>query len=138
MLRRLTVTLIALVALAMLVVPGSARADILAGQFQPGDIVVNEVMPNPSKVFDSNGEWFEVYNAANDNVNLNGLELVDDDFDTHIITQDVIIAPGEFASSPATPTREATGGCPPWRTSTRATSSATAATRSSSSTAPSR
>lgn len=40
---------------------------------QPGDLVISEVMPNPSAVGDNEGEWFEVY--AVNGVDLNGLEL---------------------------------------------------------------
>ena len=47
---------------------GTAR-DIVAPQ--PGDLVIDEVMPNPDKVSDSNGEWFEV--AVEKDVDLNGL-----------------------------------------------------------------
>ncbi len=49
---------------------GTAR-DIVAPQ--PGDLVISEVMPNPDKVSDSNGEWFEV--AVEKDVDLNGLQM---------------------------------------------------------------
>jgi len=39
----------------------------------PGDLVITEVMPDPSAVADAEGEWFEVLVTAN--VDLNGLEL---------------------------------------------------------------
>lgn len=40
---------------------------------QVGDVVISEIMPNPSKVADSDGEWFEV-TVLND-VDVNGLEI---------------------------------------------------------------
>lgn len=39
----------------------------------PGDLVITEVMPSPSKVSDTTGEWFEV--LATKDVDLNGLGL---------------------------------------------------------------
>ncbi|MSP17859.1 MAG: hypothetical protein EXR73_14875 [Myxococcales bacterium] len=39
----------------------------------PGDLVITEVMPNPSAVSDTAGEWFEV--LVTRDIDLNGLEL---------------------------------------------------------------
>ncbi len=39
----------------------------------PGELVINEWMPNPNVVSDTDGEWFEVYVGAD--VDLNGVEL---------------------------------------------------------------
>ncbi len=39
----------------------------------PGDIVITEFMPNPDAVGDDEGEWFEIYVAAD--VDLNGLSI---------------------------------------------------------------
>jgi len=49
---------------------GVPRAIVLP---QPGELVINEWMPNPDVVSDTDGEWFEVYVGAD--VDLNGLEL---------------------------------------------------------------
>src|SRR5690606_24350216 len=43
---------------------------------QPGDLVITELMPDPSAVADGAGEWIEVLVTAD--VDLNGLELGDD------------------------------------------------------------
>jgi hypothetical protein len=43
---------------------------------QAGDLVITELLPNPSAVLDTAGEWFEVLATAS--VDLNGLELGDD------------------------------------------------------------
>src|SRR5262249_54517288 len=40
---------------------------------QPGDLVITEVMANPSAVSDTTGEWFEVY--VNRDIDLNGLQI---------------------------------------------------------------
>lgn len=39
----------------------------------PGDLVISEIMPNPSAIGDNEGEWFEVYVVHP--VDLNGLEI---------------------------------------------------------------
>src|SRR5262249_58315153 len=38
-----------------------------------GDLVIDEVMPNPSAVADTDGEWFEV--AVQSDVDINGLQI---------------------------------------------------------------
>jgi len=47
---------------------GTARAAVVPG---PGDLVISEVMPSPTKVADSAGEWFEARAMAD--VDLNGV-----------------------------------------------------------------
>jgi len=50
------------------------------------DIVINEIMQNPSAVSDSDGEWFELYNAGSTDVDINGWTIADDDSDYHEIS----------------------------------------------------
>ena len=50
---------------------------------QPGDVVINEIMQNPKTVADTTGEWFEIYNAANQAVDLNGWTITDAGTDRH-------------------------------------------------------
>ena len=61
-------------------------------------IVITEVMPNPSAVSDSYGEWFEVYNADTVSLDLNGWIIKDDGSDTHTIsvTDSLPILPGGY------------------------------------------
>ncbi len=51
----------------------------------PGDIVINEIMQNPSVVFDSQGEWFEIFNTTNSAIDINGWTIQDEDLDSHEI-----------------------------------------------------
>ncbi len=54
-------------------------------------------MANPSAVFDSKGEWFEVFNASASTLDLSGLVLSDDGSDSHIISASpLLIAPGDY------------------------------------------
>ena len=38
----------------------------------PGDIVINEIIPDPSAVSDANGEWFEVANTTAGAIDIDG------------------------------------------------------------------
>ena len=64
----------------------------------PGHIVINEIMKNPSAVGDSVGEWFELYNLGPTAIDLDGWVLLDDDFDFHVIDEPggLVVGPGEF------------------------------------------
>ncbi|MBC7249182.1 MAG: lamin tail domain-containing protein [Anaerolineae bacterium] len=48
-------------------------------------IVINEIMQNPAKVADDVGEWFELYNADDVAVDINGWTIRDNDTDSHVI-----------------------------------------------------
>jgi uncharacterized repeat protein (TIGR01451 family) len=50
----------------------------------PG-IVINEIMQNPAAVDDSDGEWFELYNPTDADVDINGWTIQDADTDSHVI-----------------------------------------------------
>lgn len=41
----------------------------------PGSLVVTELMPNPKKVLDADGEYIEIFNASQSNIDLAGLTL---------------------------------------------------------------
>ncbi len=63
---------------------------------QPGDLVITEIMYNPSAVADANGEWIEVYNATGAAIDLNGLEITDNDATPHTIAISVIVPAGGY------------------------------------------
>jgi len=52
---------------------------------EPGEILITEIMQNPNSVYDSEGEWFEIYNLSDHTINLNGWTIRDDDSDQHQI-----------------------------------------------------
>jgi len=67
--------------------------------FSDAGIVITEIMPNPSQVSDSYGEWFEIYNSSPDIIDLNGWHIRDNDNDDHTITTDnstLLIQPGQY------------------------------------------
>ncbi len=61
-----------------------------------GDLVINEVMQNPSAVFDDAGEWFELYNPGPNAVDIEGWTVKDDGSDSFVIA-----APGGSLVVPA-------------------------------------
>ncbi|HZD10037.1 MAG TPA: lamin tail domain-containing protein, partial [Candidatus Binatia bacterium] len=75
------ISLFALVVLLLLLF-GSGAPTFAAA---PGDVVINEIMQNPSAVFDSAGEWLELYNATSSDIDINGWTIGDNDIDSHVI-----------------------------------------------------
>jgi hypothetical protein len=61
-----------------------------------GDLVVTEIMANPDSVSDADGEWFEVYVAAQETVNLNGVEFSDGGGQSFTVATDLTADPGSF------------------------------------------
>jgi predicted extracellular nuclease len=49
-------------------------------------LVINEIMQNPSAVSDAAGEWFELYNPTASDIDINGWTIEDNDFDSHVIS----------------------------------------------------
>ncbi len=60
------------------------------------DVVINEVHIDPAALSDTVAEWFELYNAGTEVVDLNGWVLRDDDYDSFKINADhpLLVAPG--------------------------------------------
>lgn len=65
---------------------------------QPGDLLISEVMANPSSVSDTNGEWFELFNTSATSININGFTISDNGNNSHQITNgsSLLIAPGAY------------------------------------------
>jgi len=50
-----------------------------------GDVIISEIMQNPSTVSDENGEWFELYNTTESPIDINGWVIMDLDNDEFTI-----------------------------------------------------
>ena len=65
-----------------------------------GDVVINEVMRNPSAVTDDRGEFFELWNTTGFDINLAGWSLLDDadPTETHVVddSEDLILPAGGY------------------------------------------
>lgn len=80
---------------------GNAIAtDSTAEIIEPGDvnIVINEIMQNPAALSDAVGEWFEIYNAGVDPVDINGWTLKDLGTNSHVIDNGgpLVIGAGDY------------------------------------------
>ncbi|MDW3095637.1 MAG: lamin tail domain-containing protein [Gammaproteobacteria bacterium] len=69
-----------------------------AASIQFGDLLISEVMANPSSVSDVNGEWFEIFNASANTIDLNGITISDDGSNAHQINNasGLLILPGAY------------------------------------------
>jgi Lamin Tail Domain len=56
-----------------------------------GNIVITEIMRNPSQASDANGEWFELYNTLNRGLNLRNWVVRDEEGDRFVIDRNLII-----------------------------------------------
>lgn len=65
---------------------------------QSGELLISEVMANPSAVSDSNGEWFELFNSSTSTIDLNGITISDDGANSHTISASdpLLIEPGTY------------------------------------------
>ncbi|MCK5460096.1 lamin tail domain-containing protein [Candidatus Parcubacteria bacterium] len=93
-----------------LMITPSASASELPPQPQAGEVIINEIMPDPSVVSDSNGEWFEVYNNTDHQVNLINCIIKDDGSDLHTINLDLIIDSNDYAVLTKNSTSTENGG----------------------------
>jgi hypothetical protein len=62
------------------------------------DLLITEVMANPSEVLDLEGEWFELYNPMTESVDLNQIYIRDDGSDIHKIDHGdpLLILPNQY------------------------------------------
>jgi len=67
------------------------------GLLAAGDLIVTEIMKDPSAVNDEYGEWFEVYNASNVDINLYGATVYDLGGDSFTVGSDLWVTAGEHA-----------------------------------------
>jgi hypothetical protein len=61
-----------------------------------GDLLISEVMYNPTALSDTEGEWLEIYNHSAQTINLQNLVLERDETNRHVITESIELAPGAF------------------------------------------
>lgn len=90
------IPLTALLFLAMFILIMPVLARPLAAAPNAGDIVINEIMQNPSAVTDANGEWFEVKNISGVARDLDGCTITDNDSDSHTISSNTEIDADEY------------------------------------------
>jgi hypothetical protein len=72
-----------------------------SGQQQPGaigygELLITEIMNNPAALSDTEGEWFEIYNNSDREINLQNLVLERDDANIHTVTDEIALSPGAY------------------------------------------
>lgn len=77
-----------------------------------GDLVINEIMQNPSAVSDGVGEYFEVYNISADTVDMDGWLICDVDYDSFTVDNGgpLKVAPDEYLVFGLNDTTSVNGG----------------------------
>ena len=61
-------------------------------------VVITEIMQNPAVVSDTYGEWFEIYNAGTESIDLRNWTIRDNGSNNHVITavDPIMIEPGNY------------------------------------------
>jgi hypothetical protein len=64
----------------------------------PDDIIINELMVDPQAVNDTDGEYIELYNNSENDVDLEGWVIADNGVDYHVIDNGgpLVVSPGEY------------------------------------------
>ena len=70
------------------------------GTANAGDLIITEVMQNPNFVFDSLGEYFEVYNTTGGDIDIAGWTVSDNDNDSFIVNScsPVVVPAGGYVT----------------------------------------
>jgi DNA/RNA endonuclease G (NUC1) len=71
-----------------------ARLDLQVTAVSP--LVINEIMPNPSGVDDTLGEWFEVYNGGTTPIDLQNYVIASNNDAVHVINASVVVPAGGY------------------------------------------
>ena len=91
---------------------GDTASDWPVDRLVAGDVVVTEIMQNPSAVGDNEGEWFELHNPGAAAVDVTGLQIGDENGYTFQITTPTSIPAGGYLVLGANGDRTLNGGVP--------------------------
>jgi hypothetical protein len=70
--------------------------DDTEGLVNPGDLLITEIMYDPTSLPDASGEWFEIYNTTNHAINLQNLVIKKNDTEHHVINAGVSLEPHSY------------------------------------------
>jgi len=65
------------------------------GPILQGDLLITEIMYNPGAITDTEGEWFEIYNASLQSIDLFQVVIKKGAEVQHVINEHIVINPGE-------------------------------------------
>ena len=106
-------TTTAALAAMLAITTAQATTTLTASTLLPGQLVISEVIPDPSKVADTAGEWFELVNPLGVAVDLGGLVVESQrgsGVENFTIAGSLVLQPGEFAVLGANADSGANGG----------------------------
>jgi len=66
------------------------------GDLGSGELLITEIMYDPTAQTDAVGEWVEIYNNTNRALNLKNLVIRKNDTESHIITDSISLLPGGY------------------------------------------
>ncbi len=92
--------------------PGGGGGGGTSGPSSAGDLVITEIMFDPTVVADSDGEWFEIRNATSSSLNLQGLVIRDAGTDSIQVTASLVVAAGSHVVLGRNATLASNGGAP--------------------------
>lgn len=61
-----------------------------------GDILITEIMYNPSAISDTEGEWFEIYNASSQSIDIFQLVIKKGSVVQHVVNEHILIEPQQY------------------------------------------
>lgn len=76
------------------------------------NLVISEVMANPAGLLDRWGEWFEVYNAGSEELDLEGIRFESNGTQSFTVAGNHILAPDEYYVFGASDNMDVNGGVP--------------------------
>ena len=66
---------------------------IAEGEIPFGDLLITEIMYNPTAISDTEGEWLEIYNTSSQSIDIFQLVLIKGTEVQHIVSENILIAP---------------------------------------------
>ena len=61
-----------------------------------GDLLITEIMYNPSAISDTEGEWFEIYNASSQSIDIFQLVIKKGTVVQHIVNEHILVEPQQY------------------------------------------
>jgi hypothetical protein len=71
-------------------------SSVPSGSIGYGELLITEIMYDPSALTDTEGEWFEIYNCSDHAIGLQGLVVLRDDLNSHVVAEPVELPPREY------------------------------------------
>lgn len=71
------------------------KENVISGPV-PGDLVITEIMNNPTAIADLSGEWFEFQNVSKKIFDLNGMVVLGKGTEKFTVNKSIVMAPGDI------------------------------------------